>query len=82
MNPQDGDQPIELVSTFANLKAEILIDEPTAKSGRSATNKAYPRLIVPYTTKVVYNDRSIVNGSYDSSRFYFKLEPFELDVGR
>ena len=79
MNPQDGDQPIELVSTFANLKAEILIDEPTAKSGRSATNKAYPRLIVPYPTKVVYNDRSIVNGSYDSSRFYFKLEPFELD---
>ena len=75
----DGDQPIELVSSFANLKGEILIDEPTSKSGRSKTNKAFPKLLAPNPTKVVYNDQSIVNGAYDSSRFFFRLEPFELD---
>ena len=77
--PQDGDQPIELVSSFADLSAEILIDEPNARSGRSKTNKNYPKLLCPNPTKVVYNDPSIVNGSYDSSRFYFLLDPFEMD---
>jgi hypothetical protein len=79
IRPEDGNQPIELLSAFSNLKGEILIDEPTARSGRSKTNRAYPKLLVPSTIKVVYNDLSIVNGAYDSSRFYFKLEPFELD---
>lgn len=79
IRPEDGNQPIELLSAFSNLKGEILIDEPTARSGRSKTNRAYPKLLVPSTIKVVYNDVSIVNGAYDSSRFYFKLEPFELD---
>lgn len=79
MKPEDGNQPIELLSTFSNLKGEILIDEPSARSGRSKTNTAYPKLLVPSAIKVVYNDVSIVNGAYDSSRFYYKLEPFELD---
>jgi len=79
MKPEDGNQPIELLSAFSNLKGEILIDEPTARSGRSKTNTAYPKLLVPSTIKVVYNDLSIVNGAYDSARFYYKLEPFELD---
>ncbi|MFM7595539.1 MAG: hypothetical protein ACKO4Y_05105, partial [Flavobacteriales bacterium] len=79
LNPSDGDQPIELVSSFANLKGEILIDEPSSKSGRSKTNKSFPKLLAPNPTKVVYNDPSIVNGAYDSSRFFFRLEPFELD---
>ena len=54
MKPEDGNQPIELLSTFSNLKGEILIDEPTARSGRSKTNTAYPfvwmRLLKVYRT--------------------------------
>ena len=79
MDPNDGDQPIEMVSAFASLQGEILIDEPSSKSGYSKSNKAFPKLLVPRPIKVVYNDKSIVNGAYDSSRFYFRLSPFELD---
>ena len=79
LNPSDGDQPIEMVSSFASLQGELLIDEPGSKSGISKTNMGYPKLLVPRATKVVYNDKSIVNGAYDSARFYFRLLPFELD---
>ena len=79
MKPEDGNQPIELLSSFSNLTGEILIDEPASRSGRSKSNMAYPKLLVPSPIKVVYNDVSIVNGAYDSARFYYKLEPFELD---
>jgi len=76
---EDGSDLIPILSTFSNLKGEILIDEPMAKSGRSSTNGKFPKLLVPGTTKVVYNDKSIVKGAYDSTRFYYRLEPFELD---
>lgn len=79
LRPEDGLFPIELFNSFANLKGEILIDEPTSKSGKSTTNKMFPKLLVPLKTKVVYNDPSIVRGAYDSARFYYHLEPFELD---
>jgi len=79
LKAQDGNERIALRSTFSNLKGELLIDEPAAKSGRSKTNGVYPKLLVPISIKVIYNDPSIVKGAYDSARFYFKLEPFELD---
>jgi hypothetical protein len=79
LNPQDGSDPITVVSNFYNLTADIMIDEPNAKSGRSKTNSVYPKVLVPQKSKVLYNDPSIVRGAYDSSRFYYLLEPFELD---
>lgn len=79
MRAEDGKDLIPLLSTFSNLKGELLLDEVTSKSGRSKTNGAFPKLLVPNTIKVVYNDPSIVKGAYDSARFYYKLEPFELD---
>ena len=79
LKAEDGDASIALRSTFSNLRGELLIDEANAKSGRSKTNSVYPKLLVPSSIKVIYNDPSIVKGAYDSSRFYYKLDPFELD---
>jgi len=79
LRAEDGKEGIPLLSTFSNLKGELLLDEPTSKSGRSTTNQTYPKLLVPSSIKVVYNDPSIVRGAYDSVRFYYKLQPFELD---
>lgn len=79
LQEKDGPDPIPLLSTFSNLRGEILLDEPQSKSGRSKTNGAFPKLLVPNSIKVIYNDLSIVKGAYDSARFYFKLDPFEMD---
>jgi hypothetical protein len=79
LKPEDGSDLIPIVSTFSNLKGELLIDEPLSKSGRSNTNGNFPKLLVPGKVKVVYNDESIVKGAYDSTRFYYLLDPFELD---
>ena len=79
LRKEDGQDPIELLSSFANLKGELLIDQPTSRAGQSKTNGNYPKLLVPGISKVVYNDPSIVKGAYDSARFYYRLDPFELD---
>lgn len=76
---EDGDQPIPLVNSFANLKGEILFDQPSSRNGKGNENSNFPKLLIPNVSKVVYNDPSIVKGAYDSSRFYYKLDPFELD---
>ena len=79
MRKEDGDTPIPLFNSFSNLTAELIIDEPTMKNGRSEKEDVYPKLLVPNQAKVLYNDKSIVKGAYDSTRFYYKLQPFEMD---
>lgn len=76
---EDGTNPIALLNSFSNLTAELIIDEPAMKSGRSGNDDVYPKLLVPTQANVLYNDKSIVKGAYDSTRFYYKLLPFEMD---
>ena len=75
----DGSDKIEMGSSFSELKGEILIDKPTSKSGKNNDNTTYPKLLVPGTSKILYNSYEILKGAYDPKRFYYSLEPFELD---
>ena len=79
LRKEDGNAPILLFNTFSNLSAELIIDEPSMKNGRSEKDDNFPKLIVPNPAKVLYNDKLIVKGAYDSTRFYYKIQPFELD---
>lgn len=77
---EDGKRNIKMSSSIYGISGEILIDAPSNKSGIDQTFFAYPKLISSSTSKIYYNDRSIYRGVYDSSRFYYSLNPFELDT--
>ncbi len=79
LNPRDGRRPIDMVSSFNNFKGTLYIDIHDSKSGRHGENEEYPYVEVKDSLKIFYNSESIVNGSYDSSRFYYALDPFVLD---
>ena len=61
------------------LKEKLYIDVQDSKSGRHGGNEEYPYVEVKDSLKIFYNSKSIVNGSYDSTRFYYALDPFVLD---
>jgi len=80
MRPEDGKTPIITQSYISGVKGEILIDHPKNKSGAKEKQFGdYPKLVSRTSTRVFYNSRSIHRGSYDSTRFYFDLQPFEID---
>lgn len=61
-----------------DLRGELLIDEPDNKSGR----KRFPRYPVFRSLEsghVYYDGKEIQNGVYARDRFFFRLNPFEMD---
>ncbi len=79
LKKEDGENPIEMLSSFSYLRGELLIDLPSSRSGKGNLNTTYPKLLIPGNAKILYNAPEIVKGAYDSSRFYYRLDPFELD---
>lgn len=78
--PEDGKRAIISQSYISGIKGEIKIDHPSNRSGaKDKIYGQYPILVSKMPTKVFYNDKSIQKGAYDSTRFFFLVEPFELD---
>ncbi len=73
-------QPVlhNVENTIAQLSGSLLIDETDNKSGRKR-NYQYPVLISKTQSFVHFNNKAIQNGIYDSEKFFFTLEPFEMD---
>ncbi|HIP36163.1 MAG TPA: hypothetical protein EYG85_04860 [Crocinitomix sp.] len=70
---------VPMVSHIRKLKGEILIDDPNNRSGNNKKITDYPKLVTKKPSYVFYNHKAIYNGTYDSTTFYFKLDPFEFD---
>ena len=71
-------EPLENEITIAN--GELLVDTTINKSG--IWKEDYPQypIIRSYDrSKVFYDQEEIFSGVYDSERFYFDLDPFEID---
>ena len=79
LNPSHGRGPIDMVSSLGNFKAQLHIDYPESKSGRHFDNSRFPFVDVQDSIKVFYNSKNTVGGAYDSTRFYYVLDPFILD---
>jgi hypothetical protein len=79
LRKEDGENSIEMLSSFSYLKGELLIDHPSSRSGKSNLNSTFPKLLIPGSARILYNAPEIVRGAYDSSRFFYRLDPFELD---
>lgn len=73
------DKQVRVRSVIRNVKGNIVIDGKDNKSGIKKGFHNYPILTSTTPTYVFYNDQSIHNGVYDSSSFYFKVDPFTMD---
>jgi hypothetical protein len=79
LREDDGQKPIFMTSSINGVVGEILVDDPNNRSGNNKAIHKFPVLKSTKPTKVYYNDRAIYKGAYDSTRFYFTCDPFELD---
>lgn len=70
---------VRLLSKVYGLEGKILVDNPGNKSGKRKEFNDYPKLIVTNSPKIYYNNTEILKGIYDSSTFYFAMNPFEMD---
>lgn len=75
----DGQKPIAMVSNINGIKGELLIDDPTNRSGNNKKFQDYPKLITAKASFVYYNQKNIFRGAYDSTRFYYTVAPFQMD---
>ncbi len=74
-----GDRLVAMQSHIREFEGEIRIDDPSNKSGLNKKITHYPILATAKNAYIYYNDKSIFNGTYDSTTFYFKMDPFEFD---
>ena len=79
LSPSHGRGPIDMVSAFSHFNGQLHIDHPASKSGRHFDNSNFPYVEVKDSVKVYYNSENTVGGAYDSTRFYYALNPFILD---
>lgn len=75
-----SDKLVPMQSHFEGVKGYIAIDDPSNRSGKEQRKyHNYPILKSKDYSYVFYDHKSIYNGVYDSSIFYFKVDPFDLD---
>jgi hypothetical protein len=81
LNPSDASsgEMIPMMSSISNFKGELLIDDPLNRSGRILKNVQFPIVKSIEKSYVFYNAKEIVSGAYDSLRFFYALDPFEID---
>lgn len=75
----DGKKPIAMFSAIKGIKGELFVDDATNRSGRNTKFTDYPKIRVTKPTYVYYNMPGLYRGAYDSARFYYTINPFEMD---
>ncbi len=79
LKPEDGKTAIAMNSSIIDIKGEILVDNPISRSGKDVKNANYPILKSTLPSFIFYNYQGIFDGAYDSTRFFYTVNPFELD---
>jgi hypothetical protein len=69
---------IRVKTVIQDIKGDLLIDGPNNKSGLKPLAH-YPVLNSRQESFVYYNRSSIQKGAYSKERFYFKVDPFQID---
>lgn len=79
MTEADGKQMITMVNQIQSITGELLVDHPTNRAGLNKKITDFPKLVVNKPAFVYYNQPSLYKGAYDSTRFYYTMDPFEMD---
>lgn len=69
---------VPVKSVIQHLTGELAIDKPTNKSGLSGLHQ-YPILRSDTNSFVYYDKKSIQHGVYKKDKFYFEVDPFNID---
>lgn len=71
---------IRVKNVIEDMTGTLKIDAPTNKSGvHSEDYSEYPILTSKKDSYVYYDNSRIQGGVYDRDRFYYQVEPFEID---
>lgn len=73
-----GTKGIAMASSLIGVTGEIFIDSVNNRSGKVETDN-FPKLVSVNESKIFYNSDEIYRGVYDSTRFYFTVDPFEMN---
>lgn len=76
---EHGPGLVRMKSKIQGVSGKLIIDHKNNKSGINDLFDMYPKLEVENKTRIYYNDKDIYRGAYDSTRFYFTVEPFVRD---
>ena len=80
LNPEtDGKRPIPMFSSIHGIKGELFVDDVANRSGQNSKITDFPKLKVTKPTYVFYNMPQLYRGAYDSTRFYYTVDPFDMD---
>jgi hypothetical protein len=79
MTEADGKQMITITNEIKSISGELLVDDPANRAGLNKKITDFPKIIVDKPSFVYYNQPSIFKGAYDSARFYYTMDPFEMD---
>jgi hypothetical protein len=79
LEEEHGKRPIPLQSAINGLKGELLVDHERNRSGLDDQYGGFPKLISKEKTRVYYDQKDLHLGAYDKERFYFEIDPFEVD---
>ena len=76
---EHGNKGIPTQSPLSGVRGELIVDDINNRSGEDKSYGDYPKLLSKEKTRVYYNQRDIQRGAYEKDRFYFEVDPFELD---
>lgn len=79
LSEKDGQKSIAMVTEMRGITGEIQIDDAKNRSGNNKAITDYPKLKSTKLSKIYYNQKSLFRGAYDSTRFYYTVDPFEID---
>lgn len=76
----EGRRILSKINTpIQDLEGFLNVNQPYNKSGMVDQFDNYPIFTCNGNAFIYYNKNSICDGVYDKERFYFKLDPFEID---
>lgn len=75
----DGNRSIPTISRIHGIAGELYVDDPSNRAGIKEVFENFPKLNCTSNSKVFYNSEDVFRGSYDSTRFYYTIFPFEMD---
>lgn len=79
MDPDHGEEEIPIQSPISGVRGELLVDDVNNRAGLKEEFQNYPRLLSKEKTRVYYDQKNLYLGAYDRDRFYFEIDPFEMD---
>jgi hypothetical protein len=79
LKPEHGEEQISIQSSIIGVQGELFVDHVDNRSGLKEDFNDYPKLECKEKTRVYYDQSDLFRGAYERERFYFEIDPFNMD---